>query len=225
MRVENFRWLQGEHLIKYYESAGGYLRFCRECRSPITTGRDRTGSAPPSSPRNVSIRHRVGHSGRSTDAAGMPRLRRQQGAAVRDHRFGVFRGITDDFDCGESSGPGAREAPPGVAPSHVGPPQAASRFQRARRVSSAESVIMIPIRAWGATARKVARTASSAATREDGRVCCSGSLNRRAIAANISKLLRSLNKPPDRLRPRLQDGARRYRVEAEGFRLPFRPLA
>ena len=135
-----------------------------------------------------------------------------------------FRGITDDFDCG-ASGPGAPEAPPGVAPSHVGPPQAASRFQRARRVSSAESVIMIPIRAWGATARKVARTASSAATREDGRVCCSGSLNRRAIAANISKLLRSLNKPPDRLRPRLQDGARRYRVEAEGFRLPFRPLA
>ena len=40
--------------------------------------------------------------------------------------FGVFRGITDDFDCGESSCPGAREAPPGVAPSHVGPPQAAS---------------------------------------------------------------------------------------------------
>src|SRR6266511_2413976 len=79
--------------------------------------------------------------------------------------FGVFRGITDDFDCGESSGPGAPEAPPGVAPSHVGPPQAASRFQRARRVSSAESVIMIPIRAWGpmfATARKVARTANRA---------------------------------------------------------------
>jgi hypothetical protein len=57
---------------------------------------------------------------------------------------------------------------------------------------------MIPIRAWGpmfATARKVARTASSAATREDDRVCCPGPLNRRAIAANISKLLRSPNKP------------------------------
>ena len=27
------------------------------------------------------------------------------------------------------------------------------------------------------------------------------------------------------IRPCLQDGARRYRVEAEGFRLPFRPLA
>ena len=34
MQVEDFRWLQGEHLIKYYESAGGYLRgFCRECGS------------------------------------------------------------------------------------------------------------------------------------------------------------------------------------------------
>src|SRR5262245_57769028 len=46
-----------------------------------------------------------------------------------------------------------------------------------------------------ATARKVARTASSTATREDGRVCCPRPLNRRAITANISKLLRSLNKP------------------------------
>ena len=41
MQVEDFRWLQGEHLIKYYESAGGYLRgFCRECGSPII---NRTG--------------------------------------------------------------------------------------------------------------------------------------------------------------------------------------
>jgi ATP-dependent DNA ligase len=30
---------------------------------------------------------------------------------------------------------------------------------------------------------------------------------------------------PDRLRPCLQDGTRRHRVEAQGFRLPFRPLA
>ena len=41
VQVEDFRWLQGEHLIKYYESAGGYLRgFCRECGSPII---NRTG--------------------------------------------------------------------------------------------------------------------------------------------------------------------------------------
>src|SRR5512132_968158 len=30
---------------------------------------------------------------------------------------------------------------------------------------------------------------------------------------------------PDRLRPCLQDGARRYRVEAEGLALSFRPIA
>jgi hypothetical protein len=29
VQVEDFRWLQGEHLIKYYESAGGYLRGLR----------------------------------------------------------------------------------------------------------------------------------------------------------------------------------------------------
>jgi hypothetical protein len=34
--VDDFRWLEGEHLIKYYEGAGGYQRgFCRECGSPI----------------------------------------------------------------------------------------------------------------------------------------------------------------------------------------------
>jgi hypothetical protein len=36
VQIQDFRWLQGEHLVKYYESAGGYLRgFCRECGSPI----------------------------------------------------------------------------------------------------------------------------------------------------------------------------------------------
>ena len=36
VQVEDFRWLQGEHLIKYYEGRGGILRgFCRECGSPI----------------------------------------------------------------------------------------------------------------------------------------------------------------------------------------------
>jgi hypothetical protein len=29
----------------------------------------------------------------------------------------------------------------------------------------------------------------------------------------------------DRLRPRLQDGARRHRIEAEGFALSFRPIS
>ena len=40
----------------------------------------------PVPPRIVSMRHPVGHSRRSTGPAGMPRLRRQQGAVVRDHR-------------------------------------------------------------------------------------------------------------------------------------------
>jgi hypothetical protein len=36
VQAEDFRWLQGEHLIKYYEGRGGILRgFCRECGSPI----------------------------------------------------------------------------------------------------------------------------------------------------------------------------------------------
>ncbi len=34
--VSDFRWLSGEHLVKFYESPRGYLRgFCSECGSPI----------------------------------------------------------------------------------------------------------------------------------------------------------------------------------------------
>ena len=34
--AQDFRWLEGEHLIKFYESLRGYQRgFCRECGSPI----------------------------------------------------------------------------------------------------------------------------------------------------------------------------------------------
>ena len=36
VRAQDFRWLQGEDLIKFFESQRGYLRgFCRECGSPI----------------------------------------------------------------------------------------------------------------------------------------------------------------------------------------------
>jgi hypothetical protein len=36
VRVEDFRWVQGEHLLKYFESPRGYQRcFCGECGSPI----------------------------------------------------------------------------------------------------------------------------------------------------------------------------------------------
>jgi hypothetical protein len=41
VQSKDFRWLQGEDLIKYHESPRGYLRgFCRECGSPII---NRTG--------------------------------------------------------------------------------------------------------------------------------------------------------------------------------------
>ena len=34
--ASDFRWITGEHLIKYYQSPRGYQRgFCRECGSPI----------------------------------------------------------------------------------------------------------------------------------------------------------------------------------------------
>ena len=40
-QIKDFRWLEGEHLVKYYETPGGYERgFCRECGSPIL---NRTG--------------------------------------------------------------------------------------------------------------------------------------------------------------------------------------
>jgi hypothetical protein len=36
VQVEDFRWLQGEQLVKYYEGPSGFQRgFCGECGSPI----------------------------------------------------------------------------------------------------------------------------------------------------------------------------------------------
>ena len=36
MRVEDFRWIEGEELVKYYESSPGFHRgFCGVCGSPI----------------------------------------------------------------------------------------------------------------------------------------------------------------------------------------------
>jgi hypothetical protein len=41
VQIKDFRWLQGEELVKYHETAGGYQRgFCGECGSPIL---NRTG--------------------------------------------------------------------------------------------------------------------------------------------------------------------------------------
>ena len=36
VRLEDFRWLQGEELVSYYESSPGFYRgFCSRCGSPI----------------------------------------------------------------------------------------------------------------------------------------------------------------------------------------------
>ena len=36
LKVDDFRWLQGEDRIKFYETSRGYLRgFCRNCGSPV----------------------------------------------------------------------------------------------------------------------------------------------------------------------------------------------
>ena len=36
VRVEDFRWLQGEELVSYYESSPGFHRgFCSRCGSPV----------------------------------------------------------------------------------------------------------------------------------------------------------------------------------------------
>ena len=36
VRIEDFRWLQGEDLVSYYESSPGFHRgFCSRCGSPI----------------------------------------------------------------------------------------------------------------------------------------------------------------------------------------------
>ena len=43
VRVEDFRWVQGEELVKYFESSPGFHRgFCSVCGSPIVNRPDRT---------------------------------------------------------------------------------------------------------------------------------------------------------------------------------------
>jgi hypothetical protein len=42
VRVQDFKWLQGEDQVKYYESSPGFRRgFCRNCGSPVV---NRVGS-------------------------------------------------------------------------------------------------------------------------------------------------------------------------------------
>ena len=43
VRVEDFKWVQGEELVKYFESSPGFHRgFCGVCGSPIVNRPDRT---------------------------------------------------------------------------------------------------------------------------------------------------------------------------------------
>ncbi len=86
--AKDFRWLKGEHLIKYYESPRGYQRgFCSTCGSPIINRAGPNWTAPPAFPDTTP---QYGIPLALLDdppvAAGMPCLRRQQGAVVRDHR-------------------------------------------------------------------------------------------------------------------------------------------
>jgi hypothetical protein len=43
VRVEDFKWVQGKELVKYFESSPGFNRgFCSVCGSPIVNRPDRT---------------------------------------------------------------------------------------------------------------------------------------------------------------------------------------
>src|SRR5262249_50778417 len=55
VQIEDFRWLKGEHLIKYYQSEGGYPRgFCRECGSQILNRTGPNWKRPAQFPRALS---------------------------------------------------------------------------------------------------------------------------------------------------------------------------
>jgi hypothetical protein len=43
VRVEDFKWVQGEELVEYFESSSGFHRgFCSVCGSPMVNRPDRT---------------------------------------------------------------------------------------------------------------------------------------------------------------------------------------
>ena len=43
VRIKDFKWVQGEELVKYFESSPGFRRgFCSVCGSPIVNRPDRT---------------------------------------------------------------------------------------------------------------------------------------------------------------------------------------
>jgi hypothetical protein len=55
VQVKDFRWIQGEDLVKYYETFGGYQRgFCGECGSPILNRTRPDSKRAAQSPQSVS---------------------------------------------------------------------------------------------------------------------------------------------------------------------------
>ena len=97
VRADDFRWVQGEGLVKFFESTTGTFRgFCGECGSPIINKFDtRAKAARVPSRRRCGIWYRAGDARRRSRCAPRPsHLCRQQSAVVRDHRrlaaiFGV----------------------------------------------------------------------------------------------------------------------------------------
>ena len=103
VQAKDFRWLHGEHLVKFYESSRGYQRgFCSECGSPIINRNGPNWKPPAEFPNNPSPQYGVALAllDDPPAAAGAALLRRQQGAVVRDHRrpaaiSGISAGLVD----------------------------------------------------------------------------------------------------------------------------------
>jgi len=58
--AKDFRWLHGEHLVKFYESPRGYQRgFCGECGSPIINRNGPNWKPPADFPQNPSPQYGV----------------------------------------------------------------------------------------------------------------------------------------------------------------------
>jgi hypothetical protein len=60
VQAKDFRWLKGEHLVKFYESSRGYQRgFCSECGSPIINRNGPNWKPPADFSQNLSPQYGV----------------------------------------------------------------------------------------------------------------------------------------------------------------------
>ena len=90
--AKDFRFVAGEHLVKFYESPRGYQRgFCSDCGSPIINRSGPNWKPPAEFPNNAVPQYGVALAllddlPSLALAAGAALLRWQQGAVVRDHR-------------------------------------------------------------------------------------------------------------------------------------------